>query len=95
MHPSVAGGSRFSLLTWLVLGLCAFIHITHSFSVERAERQARALAIPEATQPAASIALSLKPRRLRDYVNPKLEWLFAVTSLLSFALLARYYVAAP
>lgn len=56
---------------------------------------ARALAIPEATQPAASIALSLKPRRLRDYVNPKLEWLFAVTSLLSFALLARYYVAAP
>src|SRR5258707_2845833 len=34
-------------LRWLIIGLCAVIHINHAFSVDLAERQARPWAIPE------------------------------------------------
>ncbi|MBZ5538224.1 MAG: hypothetical protein LAO31_19905 [Acidobacteriia bacterium] len=83
------------LLNWLILGACALIHINHSFSVDLAERQARPLAVPEAEQPVASIVLSLKPRRLRDYTNRKVEWALALSSLVALACLVRYYFAAP
>lgn len=83
------------LLNWLILGLCALIHINHSFSVDLAERQARPFAVPEAEQPVASMALSLKPRRLRDYANRKAEWALALSSLIALAWLVRYYFAAP
>src|ERR1700730_13476195 len=49
------------LLSWLMLGLAALIHINHSFSVDLAQRQARFFAVPEAEQPVASMVLSLKP----------------------------------
>src|SRR5579863_3256862 len=52
---------RFALLSWLILGLCALIHINHSFSADLAERQARPFAVPETEQPVASVALSLTP----------------------------------
>jgi len=83
------------LLNWLILGLCALIHVNHSFSVDLAERQARPFAVPEAEQPVASLALSLKPRRLRDYTNRKVEWALALSSTVAFAWLARYYFTAP
>jgi hypothetical protein len=83
------------LLNWLILGLCALIHINHSFSVDLAERQARPFAVPEAEQPVASMALSLKPRRLRNYANRKVEWALALSSLIALAWLVRYYFAAP
>ena len=86
---------RFLYLNWLILGLCAVIHINHVFSVNVAERQARSLAVPDAEQPVTSVASSLRPRRLRDYTNPKLEWGVALSSLLALALLARYYFAEP
>ena len=86
---------RLLYLNWLILGLCAVIHINHLFSVNVAERQARSLEVPESEQPVTTVALSLKPRRLRDYTNPKLEWAVALSSLLALALLARYYFAAP
>ena len=86
---------RLILLGWLIAGLCALIHINHTFSVDLAERQARPFAVPEAEQPVASVALSLKPRRLRDYANRKVEWALALSSLLAFAWLLRYYFAAP
>jgi hypothetical protein len=82
-------------LNWLILALCAVIHITHSFSVDLAQRQARRFAVPEAARPVASLALSLKPRRLRDYTNRKVEWALALSSLLALACLLRYYFAAP
>lgn len=86
---------RLQLLNWLILALCVLIHINHSFSVDLAERQARPFAIPGAEQPVASVALSLKPRRLRDYTNRRLEWVLAILTLVAFAWLARFYFAAP
>jgi hypothetical protein len=86
---------RLLLLNWLILGLCALIHINHSYSVDLAERQARAFAIPEAEQPVASMALSLQPRRLRDYTNRKIEWALALSSMFGLVWLVRYYFAAP
>jgi hypothetical protein len=86
---------RFPLLSWLILGLCALIHINHSFSVDLAERQARPFAILEAEQPVASVALSLTPRRLRDYTNRNVEFALALSSLAAFAWLVRYYFAMP
>jgi hypothetical protein len=83
------------LLNWLILGLCALIHINHSFSVDLAERQARPFAVPEAEQRVASMILSLKPRRLRDYTNRKVEWALALSSIVALAWLVRYYFAAP
>jgi hypothetical protein len=83
------------LLNWLIVGLCALIHINHSYSVDLAERQARPFAVPEAEQPVASMALSLKPRRLRDYTNRKVEWVLALVNMVAFAWLVRYYLAAP
>lgn len=86
---------RLLLLNWLILALCVLIHINHSFSVDLAERQARPFAMPEAEQPVVSVALSLKPRRLRDYTNRKLEWALALSNLVAFAWLARFYFVAP
>jgi len=86
---------RLQLLNWLILALAALIHINHMFSVDLAERQARPFALPDAEQPVASIALSLKPRRLRDYTNPKLEWALALSTMVALAWLVRYYFAAP
>ena len=83
------------LLNLLILGLCALIHINHAFSVDLAERQARARAVPEAEQPVASMVLSLTPRRLRDYANRKVEWVLALSVVFAFAWLVRYYFAAP
>lgn len=86
---------RLLYLNFLVLFLSAFIHINHSFSVNLAERQARSIAAPQAEKPVARIALSLKPRRLRDYTNSKLEWTLALSSAFALALLTRYYLATP
>lgn len=86
---------RLQLLIWLILGLCALIHINHCVSVDLAERQARVFGLPENQQPTSSIALSLTPRRLRDYSNGKVEWGLALASVLALVLLLRYYFAAP
>lgn len=86
---------RLTLLNWLILGLCALIHINHLYSVDLAERQARRFAVPGAEQPIAAMALSLEPRRLRDYSNRKVEWGLAVSTLVALAWLLRYYFAAP
>lgn len=86
---------RLVLLNWLILGLCALIHINHSYSVDLAERQARIFAIPGAEQPVASVALCLQPRRLRDYANRKVEWAIALSVAFGLGLLIRYYVTAP
>lgn len=86
---------RLELLNWLILGLCAMIHINHSYSVDLAERQARPLAVPEAEQPVAAVLLSLTPRRLRDYSNRRVEWALGLSTLVALAWLVRYYFAAP
>lgn len=82
-------------LNWVILGACVLIHINHSYSAELAERQARRFAVPEAEQPVAAVALSLMPRRLRDYSNRKVEWGLALVTAFAFVLLLRYYFAAP
>src|SRR5262249_44005962 len=86
---------RLVLLAWLVVALSVLIHINHLFSVDLAERQALRFALPEAEQPVASLMLSLKPRRLRDYTNPRLEIALALSTVVAIALLVRYYVASP
>jgi hypothetical protein len=86
---------RLSLLNALILGLVILIHVNHVYSVDLAERQARAFSIAETEQPVAAMTFSLKPRRLRDYTNRKLEWAMALTSAVAVAWLARYYFAAP
>ncbi len=92
---AIFAARRVLLLNWLMLGLCVLIHINHSYSVDLAERQARAFAVPEAEQPVACMALSLKPRRLRDYSNRKVEWALALCTVLALAWLAHYYFATP
>ena len=83
------------LLSLLILGLSALIHLNHVFSVDLAERQARPFAVQEADQPVASMALSLKPRLLRDYTNRKVEWTLALLTLAALTWLVVYYLAAP
>jgi hypothetical protein len=82
-------------LSWLILGLSALIHINHSYSVDLAERQARPYSTAEAERPVTSVALCLKPRRLRDYTNPTVEWALGVTAAAALGWLARYYLTAP
>lgn len=86
---------RTQLLTLLIMALLALIHINHSFSVGLAERQARPFAVPEDEQPVPALVLSLKTRRLRDYTNRQLEAAMALSTFIAFALLVRYYLAAP
>src|ERR1700679_4191464 len=49
---------------WLLIAQVIWIHINHVYSVDKAEREARPIAVPEAEQPVAEVALSLTPRRL-------------------------------
>jgi hypothetical protein len=86
---------RYQWLGWLVLGSAVLVHLNHSYSVDRAERQARPHAVPEEEQPVATVAFSLTPRRLRDYSNRRFEWILALCNLLSIVLLVRYYSIVP
>jgi len=86
---------HFMYLIWLILGIAAFIHAFHVFSVDMAERQARQFAVSEAEQPVAAIALSLTSRRLRDYSNFRLETAIALSLVISFSWLAYYYFSTP
>jgi hypothetical protein len=86
---------HFVYVIWLILAMGAFVHIFHAFSVDWAECQARKFAVAEAEQPVASVALSLKRRSLGDYSNVRLEVAMALSSLVAFAWLVHYYLAAP
>jgi len=86
---------RLNWLMALILGLAAYIHIHHLNSVALAERQARPFAVPEDEQPVASMMFSLKPRRLRDYTNARVEWALALSTVVALAWLVRYYFMAP
>lgn len=86
---------QLQFLTWLILALCVVIHLNHLFSVDLAERQARRFALLDAELPVTTMALSLQPRRLRDYTNSKLEWVLALSYVGAFSWLLRYYFAAP
>jgi hypothetical protein len=80
---------------WLLIVQAIWIHINHVYSVAKAEREARPIAVPEAEQPVGSMVLSLTPRRLRDYTNPYAEWALALANIVALALLFRYYFADP
>jgi hypothetical protein len=82
-------------LVWVMLWRAAFIHLNRLFSTDLAERQARPFAAEGAEQPVTSVLLSLKPRRLADYTNLKLEAAMALASLATVAWLLRYYFSAP
>lgn len=82
-------------MVWLMLAQAALIHVNHVFSVEIAERQARPLAVAEAEKPVPSLLLSLKPRRLRDYSNCKVETAIVLSTTIAVVALIRYYIAAP
>jgi hypothetical protein len=84
-----------SQLVWLMLGRAAFIHLNQLFSVDLAERQARPFAAVGAEQPVSSVVLSLKPRRLADYTDLKLELVLGLASLATVAWLLRYYFSGP
>ena len=78
---------------WLLIAQAIWIHINHVYSVDKAEREARPIAVQEAEQPVGSMILSLTPRRLRDYTNPYAEWALALANIVALALLFRYYFA--
>ncbi len=82
-------------LAWLVIAASIAIHVNHLFNVDGAERKARQFAVPEDEQPVASVVLSLKPRRLRDYLNPKTERFIVLASAGTVAWLVRYYLQSP
>jgi len=79
----------------LIMGIAAFIHAFHMFTVNMAEREAAPFAVDEPEQEVATFALSLKARRLRDYTNPRVEWTIVLSLAVAFALLVRYYFSAP
>jgi hypothetical protein len=78
---------------WLMIAQAIWIHVNHVYSVDKAEREARPIAVQEAEHPVASVALSLAPRRLRDYANPKVEWALALVNVAALAWLFRRYFA--
>lgn len=82
-------------LCWLLIAASIAIHANHLFNVDKAEREARRFAVPEAEQPVSSVVLSLTPRRLRDYTSRKTEQFIFLASAGVLAWLARYYVHAP
>lgn len=82
-------------MAWLMLAQLALIHVNHVFSVDIAERQSRQFATAEAEKPVPLLMLSLKTRRLRDYSNPKVEAVIALSTIIAVVGLIRYYVAAP
>lgn len=82
-------------LNFLILVVAGLIHLNHVLSKAIAERQAQAYVVPESTQPAARVALSLAPRRLRDYTNPRFERALALVSIAAIAWLTRYYFVSP
>jgi hypothetical protein len=84
---------RLMLLNLLIIGLCALVHLNHSFSVDLAERQARPFAAPEANEPVARLSLSLTPRRLRSYTHPLLEWALALSNGAAIAWLIHIHGA--
>ena len=81
------------LLNWLMIVFSVAIIVNHSFSVDLAEREARTYAVHGSEQPATHIALSLTPRRLRDYTNWNLEVVFGASSVFALAWLVRYYIS--
>lgn len=83
------------LLACLILGLSALIHINHLYSVDLAERQARAFAVAEPEQPQVRVCSSLEPRRLRDYTSAKVEWALGLAALMSLVLLIRFTRSSP
>lgn len=82
-------------LNWLVIVLCALIHLNHVYSVDYAERHAAPWAVPQAEEPTAVTASSLSPRRLRDYSSARTEWALALPTVIGFLWLLRYYFTAP
>jgi hypothetical protein len=83
------------VMTPVMLAVALGIHLNHSYSVESAQRKAQRFAVAEDAEPAASVMLSLKPRRLRDYTSAKFEWTLGIVSAFTLVLLLRYYLAAP
>lgn len=82
-------------LYWLVIAASIAVHVNHLFNVDRAERQARQFAVPEAEQPVSSVMLSLTPRRLRDYSNRTVERFIIFATVGVIAWLVRYYQHSP
>jgi len=83
---------RFPLFGWLIVVLSAVIHVNHLISVGIAERAARryAAAAGEGEVPVARVAVSLQPRRLRDYANPAREYTIAVVLAVGIALVVWF-----
>lgn len=88
-------GHYYEYLTALMIAIGILIHLNHLFSVDLAERQARKLAVPEAEEPVASVLLSLRPRRLSDYTNYRVEQFIAFATAAVFAWSIWYYMRAP
>src|SRR5215471_17553398 len=84
-----------SYLAWLILGIAAFVHVNHVFSVDLAERQARKFALPEAEEPVAAVVLSLKTRRVSDYSNRQVERFINFSTIIGIAWVVRDYLATP
>lgn len=82
-------------LVWLVLALTALIHINHLYSVDLAERQARRFSKHEEQAPVSAIALSLEPRRLRDYSRPGFEWTIGLLAVVALAVMAYGWPLRP
>ena len=92
---SIVAAGRYQQFAYLVLIVSALIHVNHQISVRIAERHALPFAEAESTRPAVRVALSLTPRRLRDYSSPAFEWMLAIASMAMAAWLARYYIVEP
>lgn len=86
---------RLLWLNWLVIGLCALIHVNHVYSVDLAQRQARRFRAIEQEETAVVIGGQLAVRRLRDYSNAAVEWGIAIVMMGGLAVLTAFYLADP
>lgn len=82
---------RIWLLNLLIVVMVVLMRVNESAAVRAAERQAEAFAVDDGAR-TTRIALSLAPRRLRDYTKWKREGAFSAAHIAAAFLLIRYYL---
>lgn len=89
----IASG-RPSVLAWLILALCALIHLNHHYSVAFAVRQARRLASAE-PQATSTIVAPVVRRSLNEYSSRPAEWIVGLSIAIATGCLIHHYDTSP
>jgi hypothetical protein len=91
LAADVAWGNAFHIFLEQVAALVV-VRVFYSFVAVYFIRQGKWLAVEDSWTPVASVALSLKARRLADYTNTRLEIALVVGTATAVVLLAQHYL---